>query len=100
MFLTQAILNNGFPFEIKINDPNANPYTAMTEEELLLILQTARIYSLALIYAFGGCSAVGAYAENVIGAQYKLEKSRKHAGQGKSRNADHVISDMREKYGL
>ncbi len=37
------------------------------------ILQTARIYSLALIYAFGGRSAVGAYAENVIGVQYGLQ---------------------------
>ncbi len=38
------------------------------------ILQTARIYSLVLIYAFGGRSAVGVYAENVIGVQYKIEK--------------------------
>ncbi len=37
-----------------------------------VILQTARIYSLALIYAFGGRSAVGAYAEYVIGVQYKF----------------------------
>ncbi len=34
---------------------------------VIVILQTARIYSLVLIYAFGGRSAVGAYAENVIG---------------------------------
>ena len=30
----------------------------------------------------------------------KLEKSRKHASQGVVRNADEVISDMRNKYGL
>ena len=30
----------------------------------------------------------------------KLELSRKHAEQGKYRNADDVISDMRAKYGL
>ena len=30
----------------------------------------------------------------------KLELSRKHAEQGQYRNADDVISDMREKYGL
>ncbi len=41
-------------------------------EEGGVILQTARIYSLALIYAFGGRSAVGAYAENAIGVQYRI----------------------------
>ena len=30
----------------------------------------------------------------------KLERSRKHAKQGKIRDADEMISDMREKYGL
>ena len=30
----------------------------------------------------------------------KLEVSRQHAGQGKYRDADDVISDMRGKYGL
>ncbi|MDE7415081.1 MAG: type II toxin-antitoxin system RelB/DinJ family antitoxin [Lachnospiraceae bacterium] len=30
----------------------------------------------------------------------KLETSREHVKQGKCRNADTVISDMREKYGL
>ena len=30
----------------------------------------------------------------------KLEKSRKHASQGKVRDAEDVISDMRSKYGL
>ena len=39
------------------------------------ILQTARIYSSAFIYAFGGRSAVEFFAENVIGVQYKVRKS-------------------------
>lgn len=30
----------------------------------------------------------------------KLDESRKHAAQGQCRNADDVIADMREKYGL
>lgn len=65
MFLTQAVANNGFPFEIKRVSTEYNPYTAMTEEMLL-----------------------------------KLEKSRQHSIQGKIRNADEVVSDMRTKYGL
>lgn len=63
MFLTQAVANNGFPFEIK--RPAAGPYTPMKEEMLA-----------------------------------KLETSRKHASQGKYRDADDVVSDMRSKYGL
>ena len=35
------------------------------------ILQTARIYSYVPVYEFGGRSAVGFCAENVIGVQYK-----------------------------
>jgi len=35
-----------------------------------VILQTARIDSFAPIYAFGGRSAVGVYAENIISVQY------------------------------
>ena len=66
MFLTQAVANNGFPIEIKRVSTEYNPYTAMTEEEMLL----------------------------------KLEKSRQHSIQGKIRNADEVVSDMRTKYGL
>ena len=34
MFLTQAVANNGFPFEIRKHS-RANPYETMTEEELL-----------------------------------------------------------------
>lgn len=64
IFLTQAVANNGFPFEIKRVGPD--PYAAMTEEEML----------------------------------EKLERSRKHAKEGRYREVDAVISDMRSKYGL
>ena len=64
IFLTQAVAYNGFPFEIK--RAVENPYTAMSEEEILR----------------------------------KLEQSRLHANQGKYRNADEVVSDMRAKYGI
>ena len=64
IFLTQAVANNGFPFEIKKTMPN--PYIAMSEDELL----------------------------------QKLELSRNHAKQGKLKDADDVISDMRAKYGI
>ena len=64
IFLTQAVAHNGFPFEIK--RAANNPYTEMSEEEILR----------------------------------KLEKSRLHASQGKYRDADEVISDMRTKYGI
>ncbi|WP_230398478.1 type II toxin-antitoxin system RelB/DinJ family antitoxin [Novisyntrophococcus fermenticellae] len=66
MFLTQAVANNGFPFEIKRNTMEQNPYILMTEAELLS----------------------------------RLEHSRKHADEGKLRNAEDVLSDMRSKYGL
>ena len=62
IFLTQAVAANGFPFEIK-KQPAINPYTAITEDEML----------------------------------DRLKKSRE---QGRNRDADAVISDMREKYGL
>lgn len=62
MFLTQAVAANGFPFEIKRRSVK-DPYTVMTEEEMLNYLQ----------------------------------KSRE---QGKYRDADSVISDIRTKYGL
>ena len=64
IFLTQAVANNGFPFEIKRTV--ANPYVPMDEEVLL----------------------------------QKLEVSRKHASEGKYKDADDVIIDMRKKYGL
>lgn len=66
MFLKQAIANNGFPFEIKRNTSEYNPYAPMTEEEILR----------------------------------KLEISRSHAKEGKYREADEAVSDMRTKYGL
>lgn len=65
MFLTQAVANNGFPFEIRKHS-RANPYEAMTEEELLA----------------------------------KLERSREHCEEGRCREADKVVSDLRGKYGL
>ena len=40
MFLTQAVANNGFPFEIKISAPN--PYTPMSEEEIYQKLEVSR----------------------------------------------------------
>ncbi len=40
MFLTQAVANNGFPFEIK-RVPH-NPYIAMSEEMLLAKLEKSR----------------------------------------------------------
>ncbi len=64
IFLTQAVANNGFPFEIK--KTIQNPYIPLSEEDFL----------------------------------NKLALSRKHAEQGKVRDADEVISDMRAKYGI
>ncbi|MCM1127134.1 MAG: type II toxin-antitoxin system RelB/DinJ family antitoxin [Lachnospiraceae bacterium] len=67
MFLTLAVANNGFPFEIRKRDTTeSNPYRAMTEEELL----------------------------------EKLRQSREHCEEGRCREADMVISDLRGKYGL
>ena len=40
MFLTQAVAYNGFPFEIKRTV--YNPYTSMTEEEMLQRLEQSR----------------------------------------------------------
>ena len=64
IFLTQAVANNGFPFEIKRK--TNNPYNALSEEQIL----------------------------------EKLAVSREHADQGLYRDADDVVSDMRDKYGL
>lgn len=41
MFLRQAVANNGFPFEIKRNIQN--PYTVISEEEVLQKLEKSRI---------------------------------------------------------
>ena len=40
MFLTQAVANNGFPFEIR--KPYTNPFAAMSEEEILKKLERSR----------------------------------------------------------
>lgn len=40
MFLTQAVANNGFPFEIKRRV--RNPYIAMSEEDILEKLENSR----------------------------------------------------------
>lgn len=66
IFLTQAVANNGFPFEIKRNDNAKNIYSYMTEDELLA----------------------------------KLEQSRKHASEGKCKEAGTMVAEMRTKYGL
>lgn len=66
IFLTQAVANNGFPFEIKRNMVEQNPYKAMTEDEIL----------------------------------ERLDRSRKHCQEGRCREAENVVSDIRAKYGL
>ena len=66
MFLTQAVANNGFPFEIKRNDKTENPYKYLSEDEILT----------------------------------KLEVSRKHAYEAKTKDADCMAAEMRAKYGL
>ncbi|MCD8218252.1 MAG: type II toxin-antitoxin system RelB/DinJ family antitoxin [Clostridiales bacterium] len=45
IFLTQAVANNGFPFEIKRNPAEVNPYIAMSEDEILERLSVAREHS-------------------------------------------------------
>ena len=42
MFLTQAVANNGFPFEIKRNDKVENPYRYFSEDEILAKLEVSR----------------------------------------------------------
>lgn len=42
MFLTQAVANNGFPFEIKKVKTAELPYRYMTEEELFSKLEASR----------------------------------------------------------
>ena len=42
MFLTQAVAYNGFPFEIKRNTVECDPYMPMSEEEMLAKLQVSR----------------------------------------------------------
>ena len=40
IFLTQAVANNGFPFEIK--KVNKNPYAALSEDEIYRKLESSR----------------------------------------------------------
>ena len=42
IFLTQSIMNNGFPFEIKIKSKTVDPYTPLTEAEILEKLKKSR----------------------------------------------------------
>lgn len=42
MFLTQAVASNGFPFEIRRNTAEYNPFAAMVEEEMLAKLERSR----------------------------------------------------------
>ncbi len=42
MFLTQAVANNGFPFEIRRNIAEYSPYATMTEGEFLTKLEKSR----------------------------------------------------------
>lgn len=44
MFLTQAILNNGFPFKITMNR-DESPYLSMSEDEMLSKLETSRLHA-------------------------------------------------------
>ncbi len=43
IFLTQAVAYNGFPFEIKRTVEN--PYTAMSEKEILRKLEKSRLHA-------------------------------------------------------
>ena len=42
IFLTQAVAHNGFPFEIRKNTTDYNPYASMTEDEILAKLERSR----------------------------------------------------------
>lgn len=42
MFLTQAVTNNGFLFEIKRNDKVENPYKYLSEDEIFAKLEASR----------------------------------------------------------
>ena len=66
IFLTQAVANNGFPFEIKRNDNVENPYKYLSEDEIFA----------------------------------KLEVSRLHAYEAKTKDANCMVAEMRAKYGL
>ena len=42
MFLTQSVMNNGFPFEIKLSGAPADPYGPLSEDELMQKLQHSK----------------------------------------------------------
>lgn len=42
IFLTQAVAQNGFPFEIKRHTSAKTPYSYMTEDELMTKLEQSR----------------------------------------------------------
>ena len=42
IFLTQAVAYNGFPFEIRKNVMQYNPYTPLTESQMLQKLEQSR----------------------------------------------------------
>ncbi|MCC8127011.1 MAG: type II toxin-antitoxin system RelB/DinJ family antitoxin [Clostridiales bacterium] len=46
IFLTQAVANNGFPFEIKRNPADVSLYAAMSEDEILERLRMSREHSM------------------------------------------------------
>lgn len=58
MFLTQAVANNGFPFEIK--KVAANPYIAISEKEVLDRLSKSRDQS-----KNGECSEAGDFVADM-----------------------------------
>lgn len=66
IFLTQAVANNGFPFEIKRNVTSVNPYKAMTEEEIYTKLEKSREH-----YAEGHYREVGTVVSDMR-AKYGL----------------------------
>lgn len=64
IFLKQAVMYQGFPFEIRM--PQHNPYEPLSETQFY----------------------------------EKLERSRKAEAEGRVRDADDMVADMRVKYGL
>lgn len=64
IFLQKAVSDNGFPFDMEMDD--LSPYKEMSEEEFMS----------------------------------KLAKSREQAKQGKYREANEAVSELRTKYGL
>lgn len=55
MFLTQAVANNGFPFEIKKVKTTESPYRYMTEDELFSKLEISRKHAAEGSYRAADC---------------------------------------------